>query len=160
MRHRQLKAGERVSLLKVTLRDHQGRVRGNAYRVLAVPETLSLYSLAAAIIDSFDFDFDHAFGFYDNLKNWTHAQEGYELFTDMGESTGFKSTRRTPIKTAFNEVGKKMLFLFDYGEEWTFQVELLVSQNGKPGSHYPELVQKFGSTPPQYPPYDENEDEN
>jgi len=38
------------------------------YRTIAIPESYSLYDLAEKIIESYDFDFDHAFGFYDNIK--------------------------------------------------------------------------------------------
>ncbi len=32
-----------------------------------------------------DFDFDHAFGFYDNLKNPYSAKAKYELFADASD---------------------------------------------------------------------------
>jgi hypothetical protein len=34
-------------------------------RTIEVPEAISLYDLAEAVIDAFGFDFDHAFGFFD-----------------------------------------------------------------------------------------------
>ncbi len=40
----------------------------NVYRAFEIADTSSLYELAQVIVRSFDFDFDHAFGFYSKLK--------------------------------------------------------------------------------------------
>jgi len=45
----------------------------------------SLYELAAFIIKTVGFDFDHAFEFCDNLKNPYRSKERYTLFADIGE---------------------------------------------------------------------------
>ena len=49
------------------------------YRIVAIPGEFTLYELAESITDAFDFDFDHAFGFYDNIKSWTDSVD------DQGE---------------------------------------------------------------------------
>ena len=67
MKTRDVKQGEKVYLIKTTLSDRYGKVRGQPLRVLAIPEYFTLYSLAETIVDSFGFDFDHPFGFYDNI---------------------------------------------------------------------------------------------
>ncbi|WML67072.1 MAG: hypothetical protein METHP_00553 [Methanoregula sp. SKADARSKE-2] len=36
-----------------------------------------------------------------------------------------KSVKRTLVETAFPAPGKKILFLFDYGDNWRFRIELL-----------------------------------
>jgi hypothetical protein len=71
-----------IYTLKVTLTDGQAKTRGHPYRVLAVPADLSLYDLAFEINESFEFDFGHAFGFFDNLKHPWRSDEQYELFND------------------------------------------------------------------------------
>ncbi len=87
MEKREAKQGEKVYLLKVILSDWYGKVRGRPFRVFAIPEGFTLHSLAEAIVEGFDFDFDHAFGFYDNIERWTDSVEGYELFADIGEES-------------------------------------------------------------------------
>ena len=53
------------------------------------------------------------------------AHPKYELFVDMGEGEdGALSVERTKVATAFPKVGHAMIFLFDYGDDWMFQVEL------------------------------------
>src|SRR3989337_4432311 len=111
MRKRKAKQGEKIYLIKATLNDLYNKV--SPYRVLAIPEGLTLYRLAEAIIDSFDFALDHAFGFYNNIKRWTDSDEGYELFADIGEESRFKGVEKTKVNKVFDKIGKKMLFPFD-----------------------------------------------
>jgi hypothetical protein len=135
-------------LLKVTWSDRQAGVRGRPYRTLLVPANASLYRLAEAITDAFEFDFDHAFGFYDNLKNPYRAREGYELFTDLGEPGRHKGVKKTPVGAVFNTMKKKMLFLFDYGDEWRFVVQLIGTEPHK-GKKI-AVVDSFADAPSQY----------
>lgn len=222
-----------IYTLKVTLTDRQARTRGYPHRVLAVPADLSLYDLAFEINESFDFDFDHAFGFFDNLKNPWRADEQYELFND-GELEGEgemvlaeleegleqlsqeemaqvdalselppdeakkkliemslkdvpledkaaaqfflesmldevldealsdedgaapKGVKSVAVNQAF-EKGKKLLYLFDYGDEWRFIVEC--KKIGETdGGKYPRLLESKGEAPEQYPDYDEEDE--
>lgn len=135
-------------------------LRGRLYRDIELPSRESLEDLAAAIIGAFDFDFDHAFGFYSKLQgNYYDSEERYELFADLGEADeGVKSVRRTRLSTAFPEVGKEMLFLFDYGDEWLFKVKLIGLGQSEPKAAYPRVVKRVGEAPPQYPDLDEDED--
>jgi hypothetical protein len=135
-------------------------LRGRLYRDIEVPSGASLEDLAAAIVGAFGFYFDHAFGFYSNLKGRYHdSPERYELFADMGEADqGVRSVRRTKLAAAFPEIGKKMLFLFDYGDQWEFKVELIGLGRKEPKTAYPRVVKQVGEAPPQYPDLDEDED--
>jgi hypothetical protein len=49
-------------------------------RTITVDVNTDLYNLAKVIVQAFDFDFDHAFGFFDDLKNPYQAQVRFELF--------------------------------------------------------------------------------
>ncbi len=50
-----------------------------------------------------------------------------------------------------------MLFLFDYGDEWHFKVELTAMGERLPRSQYPRILATTGKAPPQYPDMDEGE---
>ena len=43
-----------------------------------------------------------------------------------------------------------MLFLFDYGDEWHFIVELKGIELSKEGEKYPFVLESIGSAPSQY----------
>lgn len=150
MRKSKAKPDEKICLMKVILSDWSGNVRGHPYRVMAVPQGFTLYRLAEDIVDSFGFYFDHPFGFYDNIKQWTKSKEGYELFADIGEESEFKGVERTKVNQVFSERNKKMLFLFDYGDEWHFIVELKGIESPRENQRYPFVAESVGDAPPQY----------
>ena len=103
------------------------------YRDFEIADTATLYDLAHVIVKCFDFDFDHAFGFYSKLTgNILRSPVRYELFVDMGEGDSqARSVKRTRVVDAYKSVGTKMLFLFDYGDGWEFRVSSLRAVNQK-----------------------------
>ena len=146
-------------MFKVIQSNFMGNVRGRPYRVLAVPEDFTLYKLANAILSSFEFDDDHAFGFYDNLTRWSNSMEGYELFSDddRDPTSEFPGVKKTLIKDAFPYLKKKMLFLFDYGDEWHFRVELTGVEPVGECKSYAKVVKSVGEALPQYGNPDEDD---
>ena len=48
-----------------------------------------------------------------------------------------------------------MTFLYDYGDEWIFRVEVIETGKAEPGAAYPRIVSKIGTAPPQYPQIDD-----
>jgi hypothetical protein len=43
-----------------------------------------------------------------------------------------------------------MTFLFDYGDEWHFKVEVTGIGRSEPKMRYPGVVKTVGDAPPQY----------
>lgn len=151
----------KATLFKVTWSDWNGAVRGRPFRKIVLNSGSSLYDLAAASLDSFQFDLDHAFAFYDNIKNWTRSEEGYELFADMGEKEKFPGVKKAKITKVFDTPKKKMLLLFDYGDEWHFIVQYLGNAEVKPGQALPFVSESSGKAPDQYGGLDDDyEDED
>jgi hypothetical protein len=146
-------------ILRVALR-HEPAV----YREIEVDSGRSLYRLAEAIVMAFGFDFDHAFGFYSGRTERTlmTARPKYELFADMGkdamgEKSGALGVKKTRIADAFPKVGHAMTFLFDYGDEWLFRVEVIGLGEKVAKVRYPKVLKKAGAAPEQYPDPDEEE---
>jgi Plasmid pRiA4b ORF-3-like protein len=136
----------------------RARLSPRIYRDIEIESTRSLYDLAAAIVQTFDFDFDHAFGFFSNLGDYVFdSAVRYELFADLEGGGEARSVKRTTVAQAFPEVGFKMQFLFDYGDEWRFQVEVIGLGEKVPKARYPKLLKAAGKAPPQYPPEDNDE---
>jgi hypothetical protein len=121
-----------------------------------------LYDLAKEILDCFDFDDDHAFGFYDNLKRWTRSFERYSIFSDEDEgySPDTLGVKDTCVENVFNYLKKKMLFLFDYGDEWHFRVELTGVEPAGPGKRAIRVVKSVGDPIPQYGNFNEDGEES
>lgn len=148
-----------IYVFKVIASDWEGRVRGRPYRVIAIPDSMNLYSFAQVILDSFDFSNDHVFGFYDNVKNWHKSKQGYELFADLGERMGFPGVQRAKVGMVFDKLKKKMLFLFDYGDEWRFVTQLIKIQEPFAGTKYPIILESKGEVS-QYGDDEDNEFED
>lgn len=116
----------------------------------------TLYDLAATIIDAVGFDLDHCFGFYDNLKSPYRSKQEYSLFADIGEDAkdDDPGVEDTPITVAFKPK-KKLLFLFDYGDDWMFLVTCAGEENRRAFKR-PKIVATSGTPPEQYPDWDED----
>lgn len=129
-------------------------------RTIEATEDTTLYNLAKVVVRAYDFDFDHAFGFYSNLKNeyYQDSEKQYELFADMpgGESTA-GSVKKTTISQVWKNSGDRMLFLFDYGDMRRFFVELMSIEEKDGNKKYPRIVEKIGASPEQYPALDDEE---
>jgi len=161
MRAQKEKYDTRIFTFKVT--EWIGKTRGSPYRILAIPGEFTLYQFAEEITGSFDFYFDHPFGFYNHLTRYYDATEAYELFADERDTrlewpSFTKCVKRIRVNAVFTETGKKMLFLFDYGDNWTFRIELLAIEPAQHGKVYPLIVESAGKARSQYGD-DEDDDE-
>ena len=129
------------------------------FRSIQIPGSKSLFNLAKAIIAAFDFQFDHCFGFYDQLRDHRNCRKAFELFVDIGEEgrPGAKGVKKIKISQAFDRVGEKLIMLFDYGDGWQFNVELKEIRKGDKGTAKPVIIESVGKAPVQYPPYADEE---
>lgn len=131
-------------------------------REVEILENASLYKLAEGIIIAYSFDFDHAFGFFSSFgERYFASEEKYELFTDMKnegiEPTGAGSVEKTKVSEVWKKIGDKMMFLFDYGDNWQFSVEFISFGEKQVKQKYPRITGKIGKAPEQYPNVDKDE---
>ncbi len=127
-------------------------------RTLQIEAGDSLHELASLICRAFDFDLDHAFGFYSETKGYRYhaSKRKFELFADMGEgSEGARPVSSSTVLEAFPKVATKMLYLFDYGDEWRFIVTREKDALLVPGARTPRIVASHGKAPAQYPDSDD-----
>lgn len=144
-----------LSILKVTLSDFLGKKSNKQiYRVISIPTSHTLDKLALAVLDSFDFEMDHMFAFYDNLKNWASSNESYIMEEDDSINfTGYVT--KVTVGEVFDLPKKKMLFLFDFGDEWRFIIESqrIESVEGKT-KLAAKVIESKGDAPEQYPDFE------
>lgn len=130
-------------------------------RKIQISGTKTLYNLAKVITQAFGFQFDHCFGFYDNIGDIRKCKKAFELFVDAGEAPETevtKGVKKIKIAQAFGHVGEKMLFLFDYGDEWRFYIELKEIEKAGKRESKPTVLESIGNAPLQYPPLEEESD--
>lgn len=141
----------------------EGGASRQVIRKIAVACDQSLADLAEAILGAFGFECDHCFGFYSDVKRkcGISPEEIYEAFVDAGVETVYphaRSVEKTRIVEAFNDFGKQMRFVFDYGEDWEFLVTFVENYPPDPGQRLPCILKSIGEAPQQYPDDEDDED--
>jgi yecA family protein len=128
------------------------------YRDIEIQSDAPLKNLAEAIVAAFEFDLDHAYGFYSKLSGSIFDSPiRYELFEERQIVGTSGSVKHTKVGDAFVRTGSKMLFLYDYGDEWGFKVEVIGMAEKGPKGRYPKVVAAMGKAPQQYPDLDEDD---
>jgi len=124
-------------------------------RVIEIHAKASLYDLHDAIQDTVKFGRDHPFEFFlanssspYAVKKWLTEKEEWEDKED-----DFCRIRLTDIWPTGR---KKLYYLFDFGDKWTFEIRKGRGRKGpEQGVKYPRLLKAIGPNPEQYPRYEE-----
>jgi hypothetical protein len=141
------------------------------WRRIAIRGGQTLHDLHEAIYTAFDRDDEHLYSFYLAPKSVTTSSRrkllqaateytcpyNTESPFDMDEDS--ESAAKTKIESLMLSVGRKLFYLFDFGDNWWH--ELTVEQvDGKADSDkYPRVIEKHGGSPPQYPEWDDQDEE-
>jgi hypothetical protein len=108
---------------------------------------------------AFGFDDQHLWAFFLSGKPWDRATE-YALSPSPDPVGGRRARAADRLRIPDAPAGKEFLFLFDFGDEWHFGVRLVrTSEAPKPDVRYPRVVASRGQAPPQYPPVEDDWDE-
>jgi hypothetical protein len=130
-----------VHIFKVTL--------GKAWRRIAISGEMTLADLSGLILESVDFDSDHLDMFrYRNAIGRT--MEITHPYADGSPSTTEVRVGDLPLAE-----GTSMLYVFDFGDWWEFDVQLETVQTSALQLDYATILESHGEAPPQYPDWDE-----
>jgi len=118
-------------------------------RVMEIDEGSTLEELHACIQNAIGFDNDHLYGFY--VANSPRSQNKH-WYDDRNDALGMPVIDLFPLPS-----GKKLFYLFDFGDNWLFQ---LAKSRHKPkpmkkGVEYPRVSEAYGPNPNQYPEQEE-----
>jgi hypothetical protein len=122
---------------------------GRIWRRIALPAGLTLDSLAAAILNAYEFDFDHLWRFsYQTRFGWPmHVNHPY---LDDGPWTSEALVGDLPLKP-----GDHMLFVYDFGDWWEFDTALERIDPVDADLREPVILESHGEAPEQYPSWEE-----
>lgn len=109
----------------------------------------TLDDLHDCIQEAFDFDNDHMYSFFMDGRAWSkdkftcpYDYEGpYSHEVKIGELQLYKK--------------QKFLYLFDYGDEWRFNVEVFDIEDSDVKLLRPIIIESKGEAPQQYPDWDD-----
>ncbi len=123
------------------------------YRHIRISGKCTLWDLHSAILDAFEFFDDHAHAFFmDNVK-WSDRDSYYMKEVADGQRT----TEKRRIGSVGLYKGMAFKYIFDFGDEWTFQCKVLRTEPGDSGE--PQVIKMKGEAPAQYRDWDEDWDE-
>jgi len=93
------------------------------YRHIQIDIGDTLYSLHRAIIRSFDFDDDHMHAFFMSNRAWDRESAFVCPQDDLDYALGH--TDEVALSDFRFGKGSKFLYIFDFGDEWRFQIKVL-----------------------------------
>ena len=112
--------------------------------------TQMLSSLHTAIFKVFDRFEEHQYSFFLSNKPYDRDSE-YTSSLGIGADGTSKLASRIRIDSVELYGGRKFLYLFDYGDEWWHEIELMSVTERVTRAKYPRVVKKQGKSPPQCP---------
>jgi hypothetical protein len=119
------------------------------WRRIALPGALTLDTLAYAILDAFEFDYDHLyqFSYRNRFGVETHANHPY-----MDDGPWAPEVRVGDVTL---QEGQSMTYLYDFGDQWKFDIALEHVGPAAPAIKDPTIIEARGEPPEQYPRWDE-----
>jgi len=126
------------------------------YRHIQISEGATLLKLSSAILNAFDFVDDHLHSFFMNNRAWDQDAEYACRGGDLDEDGVRGSSDKVKLSKFRLGKGDKFLYLFDYGDEWRFQIKVL--RVIEEATKTPFVIKSVGEVS-QYG-YDEDEDED
>lgn len=123
------------------------------YRHIRIKKDVSLDTLSMAILRAFHFDDDHLHAFFMDNRAWSEADAYYHpsVSEDMER---LRYSDKYKLSRVLN-VGKKFVFVFDFGDDWRFSCRVLREEEGGPDDPVAEVIRVKGDAPEQYPGTDE-----
>lgn len=119
----------------------------DVFRDIALEEDATFEDFHNAITQAFGFGGSEMAVFYESNDDWQQG-DAISLF-DMGEDETRRMSK-TPLSEVFPEISK-MLYVYDFLNLWTFFIELIETDEPKPGNTYPMLIFSHGDVPEEAP---------
>lgn len=123
----------------------------NQWKVsVEIDSTSTLEDLHYLIQYAVDFDNDHLYEFF---VSKTERSRDRECFDDENEKL-----YTTTLENLYPlEKGKKLYYMFDYGDSWLFIItkNRKSPQELKEGVKYPRIINEVGNKPEQYPEWED-----
>ncbi len=129
------------------------RPEPNAWFVIEMRADQTLHDLHHAILDAADFDEDHLYSFYMSGQAWDKATE-YSRGPDARHSSNERISN-LPLR-----MKQRFLYLYDYGDQHEFDVQIIATSADTLRGRYPKIVERHGKMLSQYPDWDEEDEDS
>ena len=144
------------------------------WRKVEVLGSQTLDDLHKVIQEAYGFDADHLYSYFMSGRVWDHSDFEYHhpdaapqtpiekrmRVSASGIRGSYPGLRLPATKMSIESLNlapkQRFLYLFDYGDEWQFEVEF-VEEGVSEGGRYPRILGGVGESPQQYGGVDEGE---
>lgn len=116
----------------------------SVWQLIEIAEDQTLDDLHYAILGAVNFDSDHLYSFFMSGRAWDDTTEYASPYADG------PSAAQVRIGDLSLRMKQKFLYLFDYGDEHRFEVQLVGINPEAAKGDYPKLVESHGKAPRQY----------
>jgi hypothetical protein len=142
------KSGPRLYTLEVLvtggpMSDEFVQANPTVSRTIQIRGDQTLDDLHGAINDAFDRDDDHMYAFY--------APAG------RGKDDDKELVSGALISSLNLRAGRVLRYHFDFGDDWIHDVQVKAVGEPDASEKYPNVIQKVGESPPQYPDLEEED---
>jgi hypothetical protein len=127
---------DRVCELSVSLR---GVSKPPVWRRVVVPADLTLEELHAVVVLSMGWEDDHLHRF--STRSGDYGPSGLDL--------GYADESSACLGDVLSRKGAKLLYTYDFGDDWEHDVRLEETRTATPGSVYPCCLAGEGACPPE-----------
>jgi hypothetical protein len=129
----------------------------NVWRRIAIPGRMVLDRLSDVILDAFEFDDRyHLYRFiYTNRFGLEKHIDHPELHEGIRSDYPIPFTDKITVQEVPLRPGKSMIFFFDFGDQWEFEVLLEKIDPDDPTFNMPKILEKHGKAPEQYGYYED-----
>ena len=116
----------------------------SVWQLIEIAADQTLDDLHYAILGAVDFDSDHLYSFFMSGRAWDDSTEYASPYAEGPSADEVK------IGDLSLRMKQKFLYLFDYGDEHRFEVQLVGINPEAPKGRYPRIVKSHGKAPRQY----------
>ena len=137
-----LEMQEGIFVFKVSLRK-------TVWRRIAIASDEFLDDLHEVIQTAFDFDSDHLYEFIFRNRFGQKQRVAHPMCDEEFHTDEFR-IKELPLR-----IGETMKYVFDFGDNWKFTIELEEIKPPDPKFKYSEILEEHGKSPEQYPDWED-----
>ena len=154
----------KVSLLSGPVTEAFAEKNPVVSRTIQMTGGQTLADLHDAIYDAFDREEEHMHEFQfgkrpmdRKARRYTIGEEApFDLFEE-GDESG--DVAETTLDSLGLKARTRFFYWFDFGDDWWHRIDVLRVEDEVPPGKYPRVTERVGDSPPQYPDWEEEGDE-
>ena len=86
--------------------------------------------------------------------------QAWDKATEYSRGPDARHSSNERISSLPFRMKQRFLYLYDYGDQHEFDVQIIATSADTPRGRYPKIVERHGKMPPQYPDWDEEDEDS